>query len=107
MPKDGHDAHPMYSIFTYGCSSRVFDVIGEKEEEGFEMFLKLGVESAYIPPKHDPQVFPISEKASSFWSSGERTYGWFDDAYLQKPPAAKKVDKANHFVTVGVAALLC
>lgn len=107
IQKDGHDTHPMYSIFTYGCSSRVFNVVGKEEEEAYDMFLKLHVDPVYIPPKYDPEVFPISEKVRGLWFSGERSYGWFDDESLQKPLTPRKVDVADHFVAVGAAALLC
>lgn len=94
----------MYNVFTYGCSSAVFNVVGKDEEKRYEALLKVGVDPFY---KSKPESVPISGLNTGLWFTGAKHYSWIEDDFLQQPSTPRKVDVQDHFVAIGTAARAC
>jgi hypothetical protein len=75
-------SHPRYNVSVYGCSSDVYKVISQSEDERYTLLIQardfLGEH-----PRQDPNSLARVRKLKPFWSTGVDCFHWLENDRLQ------------------------
>ena len=85
QPKTIHHpriVHPRYSVFAYGCSPKVYSVIGESDKSGYKTLLGNRDMLDEHPRKDDASLLAV-RTMKPFWSAGLGCYKWIQNEFLR------------------------
>jgi hypothetical protein len=82
------DKHTRYPILVYGCSSKVYKVIGSDPSEKAKFaFLLAHRDFLAEHPRTTKMSIKAVRRMKPFWAAGEDCYHWFEDDFLNTPEA--------------------
>ncbi|KAF9519221.1 hypothetical protein BS47DRAFT_1482200 [Hydnum rufescens UP504] len=84
QPKSIHhpkDVHARYSIFAYGCSSKVYGVVSE-DDRGVYRFLLGNSNFLDEHPRQDVDSLGVVKMMKPFWTVGVECYHWIQVPFL-------------------------
>ena len=79
------DVHPRYSIYAYGCSNTVYNVISDSDRATYK-FLLTNRDMLDEHPRKDISSLSSVRKMKPFWSAGMDCYDWIEAPGLQQHP---------------------
>lgn len=77
------DVHPRYSIYAYGCSNTVYNVISHSDRATYK-FLLANCDMLDEHPRKDVLSLSAVRRMKPFWSAGIDCYEWIDAPGLQQ-----------------------
>jgi hypothetical protein len=77
------DMHPRYSIYAYGCSNTVYNIISDSDRATYKFFLA-NRDMLDEHPRKDVSSLSAVRKMKPFWSAGIDCYDWIDAPGLQQ-----------------------
>jgi hypothetical protein len=83
---EGHprDTHPRHSIFAYGCSDTVYNVISQSDKSAYKSLLANRDMLDQWHPRKDSESLSAVRSMKPFWSAGVECYQWAEDDFLHK-----------------------
>lgn len=78
------DVHPRYSIYAYGCSNTVYNVISKSDRATYK-FLLANHDMLDEHPRKNTSSLSSVRKMKPFWSAGMDCYDWIEAPGLQRP----------------------
>jgi hypothetical protein len=77
------DVHPRYSIFSYGCSDTVYNVISHCDRSVYKFLLgNRGILDEH--PRTDAKSLSAVRAMKPFWRAGLDCYRWTEELFLRK-----------------------
>jgi hypothetical protein len=77
------DVHPRYSIFAYGCSDTVYNVIARSDRPLYKLLL---ANRNFLDEHARDDACSLSavRRMKPFWSAGSECYHWIEEPFLNK-----------------------
>lgn len=82
--KRSDDTHPRYKIIAYGCSSEVYGVIDQHEDQSYMTLIRCS-QLLGEHPRMDIRSLTALRNQKPFFCFGEESFGWVSDHILDPP----------------------